>query len=71
MYVTDTVLYFLGFVTLVAVVYIIYAWVQIMTWWGDEEKIKKARQTIIYVITWIIFIWIAPWFIWVVLTAIN
>lgn len=70
-YVTDVVKYFLGFVTLVGVVYIIYAWVQLMTGGGDEEKVKKARQIIIYVIVWILIMWIAYWIVRIILNAIN
>ncbi len=70
-YVTDVVKYFLGFVTLVGVVYIIYAWAQLMTWGWDEEKVKKARQIIIYVIVWILLMWIAYWIVWIILDAIK
>jgi len=60
---SDVVLYFLWFVSLVAVLYVMYAWVQIMTWGGDEEKVKKARQTIIYVFAGIVLIWVAYWIV--------
>lgn len=70
-YVTDIVKYFLGFVTLVGVVYIIYAWAQLMLGGGDEEKVKKARQIIIYVIAGILLMWIAYWIVSIILVAIN
>lgn len=58
-YVQDVVLYLLTFVTLVAVIYIIYAGVQILTWNGDEEKLKKSKQIIIYVAIGLAVIWLA------------
>lgn len=70
-YVTDIVKYFLGFVSLVGVVYILYAGAQLMLWGGDEEKVKKARQIIIYVIVWILVMWIAYWIVSIIINAIN
>lgn len=58
-YVQDVVLYLLTFISLIAVIYVIYAWVQILTWNGDEEKLKKSKQTIIYVALGITLIWLA------------
>jgi len=53
------VIYFLGFITLIAVIYIIYAGFRILTSSGEEEVIKKAKSTIIYVIIGILVIWFA------------
>ncbi len=58
-YAQDVVKYLLWFVTLVGVIYVIYAWVQLMTGGWDEEKVKKARQIIIYVLVGIIIMWLA------------
>lgn len=58
-YIQDVIGYVLTFVSLLAVAYIMYAGFQILTWNGDEEKLKKSRQTIIYVIIGIIVIWLA------------
>ncbi|MDA9129474.1 pilin [Candidatus Gracilibacteria bacterium] len=51
--------YILSFVSLIAVLYIIYAGFQILTGNGEEEKLKKSKQTILYVILGIIVIWLA------------
>lgn len=67
----DVVLYFLGFVTLVAVIYVIYAGFQLMIGGGDEEKVKKARQIITYVIIGIILMWAAYWIIDIIIQAIK
>ncbi len=58
-YSQDVVKYFLGFVTLIGVIYVIYAGFQIMTGAWDDEKMKKARQIIIYVLVGIIIMWLA------------
>jgi type IV secretory pathway VirB2 component (pilin) len=46
-------------VTLIAVLYIIYAGFQIMTGAGDEEKNKKAKNIILYVVIGIVIMWLA------------
>jgi Na+-driven multidrug efflux pump len=58
-YIQDVVQYLLMFISIVAVIYIMYAGFQILIWNGDEEKLKKSRQTIIYVMIGIIVIWLA------------
>lgn len=58
-YIQDVVRYLLTFVSIVAVLYIIYAGFQILIWGWDEEKVKSSRQTIVYVIIGIILIWLA------------
>ncbi len=57
--VQEIIIYLLSFVTVVAVIYIIYAGFRILTSSGDEETIKKSKNTIIYVIIWIVVIWFA------------
>jgi len=58
-YIQDIVAYLLTFLALIAVIYIIYAGFNIMIWNGDEEKLKKSRQTIIYVAIWLVVIFLA------------
>lgn len=58
-FVKDIVTYFLWFVTLVAVIYIIYGGFQLMTGAGDEEKNKKAKNIIVFVAIGIIIMWLA------------
>ena len=50
---------FLGFVTLIAVVYCLWAGFQILTAGGDEEKVKTGRKIIIQVIIGIVVMWLA------------
>ena len=58
-YIQDIAIYIISFISIVAVIYIIYAGFQILIWNGDEEKMKKSKQTILYVIIGIIVIWMA------------
>ncbi len=58
-YIQDIVKYLLGFVSIIGVIYIIYAGFQLMIGAGDEEKMKKARQIITYVILGIVLMWLA------------
>lgn len=58
-YAQDIVVYLLWFLTLISILYIIYAWFNILIWAWDEEKMKKSKTTIIYVIIWLLVIWLA------------
>ncbi len=58
-YIQDIVVYVLSFVSLIAVIYLFYAGFIILTSAWDEEKLKKTKNIIIYVIVWIIIMWLA------------
>lgn len=58
-YIQDIVVYILWFLSIIAVIFIIYAWFTILTWAWDEEKLKTSKKTIIYVVIWMIVIWSA------------
>lgn len=70
-YIQDIVQYILGFISLVAVIYIIYAGFMILIWAWDEEKLKKSKQTILYVIIWIVLIWLAYSIVAFVMDMLN
>ena len=58
-YIQDIVVFLLGFLAVISVIYIIYAgFILLISWW-DEEKLKSSRRIIFYVILWIILIWLA------------
>ena len=67
----DVVRYLLGFVTIIGVIYVIYAGFQLMTGGGDEEKVKKARQIIIYVLVGIVLMWLAYAIVQLIIWAID
>jgi hypothetical protein len=58
-YVQDLTVYVLTFVSIIAVIYIIYAWFRILTWAWNEETLKKQKMTVLYVVLWILLIWLA------------
>lgn len=59
-YVQDVIKYLLTFMTLIAVIYIIYAWFNLLIAGGEnEEKSKKTKSIIIYVTIWLAIIWLA------------
>ncbi len=58
-YIQNIVTYLLTFVSVIAVIYLIYAWFITLTSAGDEDKVKKTKQIMIYVIVWILIIWFA------------
>jgi type IV secretory pathway VirB2 component (pilin) len=49
-FIQNIIVYLIGFISIVAVVYIIYAGFNILTGTGDEEKIKKSKSIILYVV---------------------
>lgn len=69
-FVVDIVQYLLTFVTLIAVIYVIYAWFQVMTGAWDEEKSKKAKNIILYVVVGIVIMWLAYALVNWVVTAV-
>ncbi len=64
------ILSFLGFVTLIAVAYALWAGWNIMTAGGDEEKVKKGRTTIIQVVIGIVVMWLAYTIVNLILSAL-
>ncbi len=58
-FVTKVVKYIIWFTYLIAVILIIYAGFNLLTWIWDEEKAKKSKTMILYVIIWIALIFLA------------
>jgi uncharacterized membrane protein YwzB len=63
--------FILGFVTLIAVIYAVWAGWNIMTAGGDEEKVKKGRTTIIQITIGIIVMWLAYSVVSFIINAIG
>jgi Type IV secretion system pilin len=70
-FVSDTVKYFLTFVSLIAVVYFIYAGFQLMVSGWDEEKAKKTKRIMVYVIAGIILIWVSYFLVAIVINSLT
>jgi len=58
-YIQSVVIYLLTFITIIAVIYIIYAWFRIMIWWWSDDALKNSRKTILNVAIWIVIIWLS------------
>lgn len=58
-FIQDVVWYVLTFVSLIAVIYVIYAGFRILIGNGDEEQLKKSKMTILYVVLGIALMWLA------------
>ncbi len=70
-YAVRVVKYFLTFVTIIAVIYIIWAGFQLMTGAWDEERSKKAKNIIIYVLVGIIVMWLAYSIVTLIVGAVS
>jgi len=70
-YIQDIVAYILTFVSIIAVIYIIYAWIRIMISAWNEETLKKQKMTILYVILWILLIRISYSIVAFILKILN
>lgn len=58
-YIQDVIIYLLTFITIIAVIYIIYAWFRIMIWGWSDDAMKNSRKTILNVAIWIVIIWLS------------
>lgn len=58
-YIQDIVIYVLSFMAIVAVLYIIYAWFNILTAAWDDDKVTQSKKTIMYVALWLLVMFLA------------
>lgn len=70
-YIQNVIIYLLTFLSIVAVIYIIYAWFRILVWGWNDDAMKNARKTILHVVIWIIIIWLAYSIVAFVLNILN
>lgn len=49
----------IGLTAVLTVLAITWAWIQMILAVGEEEKMKKARHTMIYAFIWLIIAWLA------------
>ncbi len=69
--VIGVILLALSFVTLVAVIYVIYAGFQVLVGGSDDKAIGKAKSTIINVVLGIIIMWLAYAIVTWLITALG
>jgi hypothetical protein len=58
-YIQIIIVFLLGFLKLVAIIIIIYAWFNMLISAWDEEKFKKSKKIIIFAIIWLAIIYLA------------
>lgn len=69
-YIQRVVNYLLTFVTIIAVIIIMYAWFKVLTSAWDEEKASSAKKIIISVAVWILIMWLAYAIVKFIITAL-
>lgn len=69
--VQDLIVYLLGFLTLIAVIYIMYAGAQLLLNPANEESAAKTKKIIIWVVSGIVIIWFAWWIVSTVFYLLN
>lgn len=70
-YIVNIVQYLLGFITIIAVIYVIYAGFQVMIGGGDEEKMKKAKNIIIYILVGVSIMWLAYAIVSIIISSVT
>jgi hypothetical protein len=63
--------YLVTFLSIIAVLMIIWAWFSILTAGWDEEKVKKGKTTIIQTVIGLIVIWLAYAIVFWITTALS
>lgn len=58
-YIQDVVNYVLGFLFAITVIFIIWAWVMILTAAWNDDRVEKAKKIIIHAIIWLCVIFLA------------
>jgi len=58
-FVQNIVMFLLTFISIIAVVYIIYAWFNILISRWSEDVHKKQKSTIFSIVIWIVLIWMS------------
>lgn len=62
-----------GFLTILAVVYALYGWFNILTAGWEEDKVKKWKTILIQALIWLVVIWlsysIVTWLITLILPS--
>lgn len=70
-FIIDIVLYILTFVTLVAVIYIMYAGFQVLVGGADEKKLEVVKKTVTNVIIGIVVMWLAYAIVTLIISVLD
>lgn len=55
----NTIQFFTWFIWIFVIIMIIYAWFLVLTSWGNDEKVKKFKSIIKYIIFWMLLIFVS------------
>ncbi len=69
--VQDVIIYFLSFISLIAVIYIMWAGAQMLLFPSNEESSEKTKKIILSVIIGIAIIWFAWWIVSTIFYVFN
>ena len=69
--VQDLIIYVLSFLSLIAVLYIMYAGAQLLFNPADEESATKTKKIILGVVSGIVIIWFAWWIVSTIFYVLN
>lgn len=69
--VQDVIKYFLGFLSIIAVIYIMWAGAQMLLFPSSEESSEKTKKIIISVFLGIVIIWFAYWIVSTLFYVLN
>lgn len=58
-FVQNIITYLLTFISIIAVIYIIYAWFNILVSRWSEDVQKKQKSTIVSIVIWMVIIWLS------------
>lgn len=69
--VQDIIIYFLSFLSLIAVIYVMWAGAQMLLFPGNEDSGEKTKKIIISVIVGVAIIWFAWWIVSTIFFVLN
>lgn len=69
--VQDVIIYFLSFISIIAVIYVMWAGAQMLLFPSNEESSEKTKKIIVSVIIGIAIIWFAWWIVSTLFYVLN
>lgn len=63
--------YFVWLLYFVSIIFWLYWWFMVLTSWWDEEKVKKWKNIVIYMILWLIIIFLVSQLVNFIITLMS
>lgn len=70
-YIQSVIAYLIGFLFLIGLIWVLYAWFTILTSSWEEAKVKKSKSIIAYVIIWLVIIFLAYSIVSFIMQVLN